>query len=178
MSEFQAVAATLTSIKAAGDLVSAFLDVRGAIQEQGKVFELQRVILAAHQSALASQEAQASLQERIRGLEKQISDFEIWNSEKTRYELVDVGSRGSVFAFRLKPEARGAEPLHLLCARCFEGRKRSILQATTELRMALRVHNCPECGTDYTFSRIPEPPTQDKHEFEYDPLPIKGQDLG
>ena len=61
MSEAQAVTVTLASLKMAGDMVKAFLDVRGAIQEQGKIFELQRVILSAHQSALDVQEAQSSL---------------------------------------------------------------------------------------------------------------------
>ena len=41
MSEAQAVTVTLASLKMAGDMVKAFLDVRGAIQEQGKIFELQ-----------------------------------------------------------------------------------------------------------------------------------------
>jgi hypothetical protein len=101
MSEVQAVAATLISLKTASDMVKAFLDVRGAIHEQEKIFELQRVILAAHQSALDAQETQAALLQRIRDLEEKISDFETWDSEKERYHLVKVGDE-SVFAYALK----------------------------------------------------------------------------
>ena len=49
MSDLRDAAALLTSLKAALDLTKAFLDVRGAVKEQGKIFELQRVILAAQE---------------------------------------------------------------------------------------------------------------------------------
>jgi hypothetical protein len=171
MSEFQAVAATLTSIKTAGDMVKAFLDVQGVIKEQAKIFELQRVILAAHQSALESQEAQSTLLERIRTLEKKISDFETWDSEKQRYQMKDVNpTKGSVIVYALKPEAAGTEPFHLLCAKCFEHRIKSPLQATPRLDMRLRIHICPECKTEYAFGHV-EPDNRPARAItEYDPF--------
>jgi hypothetical protein len=69
MSDLRDAAAVLGSLKAAYDLSKAFLDVRGTVQQQGKVFELQSVILAAQQSALSAQEAQSTLSTRISELE-------------------------------------------------------------------------------------------------------------
>ena len=152
MSEFQAVAATLASLNTAGNIVKAFLDVRGAIQEQGKIFELQRVILAAHQSALSAQEPQSALLQRIRDLEKQIADFETWEREKPRYQMMDVNpSRGSVIVYALKEEAKGTEPIHLLCAKCFQHRIKSPLQSSPKTDRGQRVHFCPECKTEYAY---------------------------
>jgi hypothetical protein len=172
MSEIQAVTATLISLKTASDMVKAFLDVRGAVQEQGKIFELQRVILAAHQSALDAQEAQSALLKRIYDLEQKIADFETWDSEKERYGLIKVGD-ASVFAYALKDEAKGTEPFHLLCAKCYQHRKKSILQDTPISIVASKPRStfCPECKTTFSFCGVSEPPpTKGTHEFEYDPF--------
>jgi hypothetical protein len=64
MSDLRDAAAVLGSLKAAYDLSKAFLDVRGAVQQQAKVFELQSVILAAQQSALSAQEAVGAVDSR------------------------------------------------------------------------------------------------------------------
>jgi hypothetical protein len=166
MSEVQAVAATLVSLKTAADMLKAFIDVRGAIQEQGKVFELQRVILSAHQSALDAQEAQTTLLTRIGELEKKIADFETWDREKDRYELKNVGVRGPVLVYAIKESAQGGEPFHLLCPKCYQHRLKSPLQATTEVKIGLRVHLCPECKTEFAFSIVREPPTRTLPKFD------------
>jgi hypothetical protein len=150
MSEIQAVATTLITLKTASDMVKKFLDVRGAIHEQEKIFELQRVILAAHQSALDAQEAQASLSQRIRDLEKKIADFETWERDKEHYHIV---KDGSVFAYVLKYAAKETESLHLLCAKCYEHRTKSILQMTPQSIVQMKPTNrfCPECKTVFAF---------------------------
>ncbi len=150
MSEIQAVAATLISLQTASNMVKTFLDVRGAINEQEKIFELQRVILAAHQSALTAQEAQSALSQRIRDLEKKITDFETWDSEKERYHLI---KDGAVFAYALKEDTKETEPPHLLCAKCYEHRIKSILQETPKSIVSSKPTNrfCPECKTVFAF---------------------------
>jgi hypothetical protein len=153
MSEFQAVASTLVGLKAAGDLVKALLDVQGAIKEQGKVFELQRIILAAHQSALAAQEAQASLLKRINELEQQIADFETWESDKQHYQLEDVGN-GSL-AYVLKEEPGSADQIHKICANCYQHRQKSILQPLT--RSMSKFLFCPSCKTEIYIGFHPWP---------------------
>jgi hypothetical protein len=144
MSEVQAVAATLVSLKTAGDMLKAFIDVRGAIQEQGKIFELQRVILSAHQSALDAKEAQTTLLTRIGELEKKIADFDTWESEKERYLLQDVGN-GS-FAYTLKEQTRGTDPIHQICPACYQHRRKSILQPGT--RGMKKLLFCVECKAE------------------------------
>ncbi len=155
MGEIQAVTATLISLKTASDMVKAFLDVRGAIHEQEKIFELQRVILAAHQSALDSQEAQAALSQHIRDLEKKIADFETWDHESERYHLV---KDGSVFAYALKEDAKETEPLHLLCAKCYEHRTKSILHhriAQSVSNVRVNIISGPE--VELVASIVPDP---------------------
>jgi hypothetical protein len=159
MSDLRDAAAVLGSLKAAYDLSKAFLDVRGAVQQQAKVFELQSVILAAQQSALSAQEAQSALSTRVSELEKRIAELEAWDAEKQKYELTKLAEPG-VFAYKLKPEAQGSGPVHELCANCFDQGHKSILQRETRVPGRSLVAFCPRCNsTFYIFGmRFTEPP--------------------
>jgi hypothetical protein len=147
MSDLRDAAAVLGSLKAAYDLSKAFLDVRGTVQQQGKVFELQSVILAAQQSALSAQEAQSTLSTRISELEKRIAELEAWGADKERYQLTKLAE--GVSAYALKPEAQRAEPPHHLCANCFHENHKSILQQEARSPGISRVLICPRCGAEH-----------------------------
>src|ERR1700751_6474089 len=92
LEEIKAIAATLTSLQTAGNIVNSFLGVRGAIQEQSKIFELQRVILDARQSALDTQATQTALLQRIADLEAKIASFDRWERESENYTLTNAGT--------------------------------------------------------------------------------------
>ena len=146
------IAAGLGALKTAFDLAKGLKDVNDTAALNSAVIELQEKILAA-------QQAQSTLVESVGALEKEVADLKAWDGEKDRYELKDVGAPGpSVFAYSLKPEAQGGEPFHLLCANCYQHRNKSILQATSELRLGLRVHKCPECNKEFEFSHKPPAP--------------------
>jgi hypothetical protein len=140
-------------------------------EAEDKITELHGVIMTAQYSALATYASQLSLLQTIQELEKRISDFETWNSEKSRYEMKDVNpGRWPVIVYALKRDAAGPEPFHLICPKCYQHRKKSILQATPDLKMRLRVHICQECKADFAFGSIgpPEPPA--RAAAEYDPF--------
>lgn len=142
--ELKAAGAAATSLKTALDMTKAFLDVKGAVEVQGKVFELQRVILAAQQDTFTAQEAQAALLARVRDLEKQIADLQTWDREKERYELAELTT--GVLAYRLKPQPEKTEPDHWLCPNCFDSHKRSVLQKEQWSHGRLQVMVCNSCG--------------------------------
>ena len=171
LEEIKAVAATLASLQTAGNMVNSFLGVRGAIQEQGKIFELQRVILDARQSALDTQATQTALLQRIVDLETKIASFDKWERESENYTLTNVGTNSiQIFAYAYTPKAESAKPFHLLCAKCYQHRTPSILQVTHETKTAPRVHFCPECKTEFVFSCAQNAPTNNLHQYEYDPF--------
>jgi hypothetical protein len=153
--ELKAAGAAATSLKAAFELTKAFVDVKGAVEVQGKVFELQRVILAAQQDAFTAQEPQAALLKRIGELEKEIADLEAWDREKERYALTEIAS--GVFAYKLKPEAQGAEPEHLLCANCFHQHRKSVLQFERRSVGRVEMRVCHACGAELVLHGGREP---------------------
>jgi rubrerythrin len=139
------IATTIGSLKAAFEIVKSFIGVRDATVIQSKIFELQREILSAQQSALSAQQAQFSLLEQIDDLEKQIADMKTWETEKQNYQLTEVAPR--VFAYALKPGMGGTEPLHWICAVCYQNGKKSILQGFNSGQSGW-THSCPVCHTE------------------------------
>ena len=128
MVDMSAVMGLASSLRAIVDITKAMKDVHDANLIQSKIFELMREIMAAQSCALEAQAAQSELLNRIRDLEAEKAELETWNTEKKRYNLTDFG--GSTFAYSLKPEEAKGEPLHRICATCYQQGKKSILQFT------------------------------------------------
>lgn len=127
MVDLAAVSGAMASLKTAHDIAKAMLGLRDATVVREKVFELQGAILSAQADTFEANAAQSALLDRVRQLEKEVADLEAWDAEKQRYCLQEVAS-GS-FAYTIKPDAKGAEPLHWICANCYEHRRKSILQS-------------------------------------------------
>jgi hypothetical protein len=151
MSAISGIAASLTT---AADITKAMIGLRDAALLQGKVIELQQVILAAQSSALTAQSDHFALMQRIRELEEEKAKLEGWEEERRRYTLKDYGEH--TFAFELKPEAANGEPIHRLCPTCFERGRKSILQFTNKIH-GQDVYNCPSCEKRFSFG-IYQPP--------------------
>jgi hypothetical protein len=155
MSDLQAIGAALGGLKTAAELAKAFVDVKSAVDVQGKVFELQRVILAAQQDTFTAQQTQSALLAGKDELEERIRQLEAWDGEEDRYQLEAVGREGSL-AYTLKPEAKGSEPDHHLCATCFQHRRKSFLQPHTIPEGRAQVLMCHECGLQIAVRGVPE----------------------
>jgi hypothetical protein len=154
MTDMTAITAAFQALSGAKILAEGLLSARDISLVSAKVAELNSKIIDAQNGIFAALEERSALVSRIGELEKKIADFETWQHEKNRYELIDLGGqgRGSVLAYALKKEAQGTEPFHLLCTKCYQHRIKSPLQATTEIRRAKRVHFCPECKTEFAFN--------------------------
>lgn len=139
--------AGLSAIKTAFDMTQGLQSIHDAVARDRAVIELQKEILLA-------QSAQAALLDRVSQLEKEVARFETWDAEKKRYELKAL--RVDVFAYMLKPDSRGVEPPHWLCANCYEQRKKSIFQWTPETAVARRVYRCPACNASIAPASEPK----------------------
>jgi hypothetical protein len=119
------------------DMAKGLKDINDAAIRNGAVIELQEKILAAR-------EQQSTLLERISDLEKQVAGFEKWETEKKRYYLQEIYPR--TFAYSINENARGSEPPHLICAKCYEDHKKVILQKSSAVHLS-----CPSCKTQIQF---------------------------
>ena len=131
--------AGLSAIKTAFDMTKALKDINDAAIRNAAVIELQEKILSAR-------DAQTALLDRVSSLEKQVAGFEKWDTEKEEYELKEIFPR--TFAYSIKESARASRPAHLICAKCYEDRKKYILQRADAAHLA-----CPNCKARIRFDK-------------------------
>jgi hypothetical protein len=91
---------------------------------------------------------QSNYQEVLRtkeDLEKKLAEDEKWDKERARYHLqkigTEIGAIGFAYVYALKAGQNAGEPDHWLCARCYNDKKKSILQPTPSASWWV----CPEC---------------------------------
>lgn len=155
MPDMSAIAGALSSMKAAIDITKAMKDLRDWSLVQSKVIELQSAILDAQGSLFSANEERSALIGKISQLEKRVAGIEAWDTEKQRYALAKAGP--GVFAYIVKPEMRGAEPAHYICAHCYKNGKAAILQHV-EIRGMGDFLECSSCQTKTLIEKGYVPP--------------------
>ncbi|RWE85528.1 MAG: hypothetical protein E5W28_01260 [Mesorhizobium sp.] len=154
MVDMSSISALAASLRMAGDITKAAIDLRDGQMIQSKVIELQGVILSAQSSALSAQADQFSLIEKVRALEKEVAYLKAWSAKAEEYEFKQVGT--GAFAYMRKPDAQPPEPVAWFCVivsrTTIEGqpfRAGDARQKTTELRFTLvriAMQNCMSLG--------------------------------
>lgn len=105
-----------------------------------KLIEVQAQVLQVQDAIVEKDRLLHALAERNRELESH-------ESERLRYQLREVGTRGGGFAYQLRPAAelpeRSDEPTHFVCQSCFDVRKhKSVLKRVRRPAPSLACPNC------------------------------------
>jgi hypothetical protein len=127
-------------IKAATDITQSMLTLKTDAAVTSKVIELNGVLLGLQGQLNTAHTEQGALVERVRTLEAELGKFQRWEDEKARYKLCQFPT-GS-FAYVIRPEAQGDEPIHHLCANCMDRAVKSTLQP-----WGIGVLKCSTCQT-------------------------------
>lgn len=158
MPDALAIGGLLQSFSAITNIGKALIGMRDAEVIKEKVIELNGEILAAQQSALATQRDQFTLLEEKRALEEEIAKLKAWDAQKQKYHLQNVrepnNPHGPAFAYTMKVDAGTGEPMHSLCAKCFEERHKSILQQETRDPGMIKVLFCPRCSGEISLTGL------------------------
>lgn len=99
---------------------------------------------------LDARAAHLACQERTMDLEKEVSRLTGFEADRSRYALTEIAP--DAYAWSLRPEHQGEEPLHHLCCRCYAEAKKSILQFARQ-QGGYRVLACPLCQAEV---RLPD----------------------
>ena len=141
------IVAAIQSTKTAIELVKAANGLSNYSELLTAVTAIQIKLADAIASELASQEKQAALAERVRELEKELSEVESWALLMQRYALFEFPTKA--LAYALKPGAEIGEPMHYLCTSCVDKRQRSTLQPNG------RLLHCSVCKTNVATKPAP-----------------------
>ncbi len=135
-------------VKTLFELIKATQGLSNSTAVLTAVSDVQQKLMDANAAALASQEKQALLAERVRELEAQLRDSEDWKKEMERYQLFKFPTKA--LAYKLKPQLANTAPMHYLCTACVDKKKKTTLQPIAEYL------HCPECKSNID-AEIPSP---------------------
>ncbi len=113
------------------------------------VAEVNLKLIQANQVALESQEKISSLQKQNNSLEEQLHSLNDWSTQATDYENVQVSS--GVFVVVSKKRGDKLQSVLKYCINCFENKKRSVLQHSSEAMRKCGL-NCHQCGSKVIFT--------------------------
>ena len=120
------ITSAIQSTKTALEIVKAARGLANYSELLAAVTDVQIKLTDAIASELAGQEKQAEFLERIRELERRLSEFESWDAQIQRYELFAFETKAMAYA--LRPGMENGQPMHYLCLPCADKRQRSTLQ--------------------------------------------------
>ena len=154
MDDISAITGLTAALKSAAEITKAMTEASDPGQIRTKIFELTREIISAQSCTITTQSSQFELLQSKRGLEEEITRLKAWNTEKYRYELRNVAP-GAV-AYVLKETMRGSEPVHWICANCFQsGKKRFLNESHSDLHFDY--HKCQECAGKIRIRKASSP---------------------
>ncbi len=119
--------AAIQGAKSLYELIKATQGLSNSVEVLTAVSDVQQKLMDANAAALASQEKQASLAERVRDLETQLRAVEDWQKELERYQLVEFPN-SKAFALKLRVQMANGDPVHYLCKACADKKQKTTLQ--------------------------------------------------
>ncbi|MGC2221434.1 MAG: hypothetical protein WA624_03200 [Methylocella sp.] len=164
MPDIAEFAGMITSLRAVAELAKLVVDAHDAGVRREKSLELQGQIVSALEDALTAQMAQSAQLKRVRELEEKMAQLETWNTEKEKYELVNIRDEsttqhfGAAWVRSLKPDTQPPEPPHQICPDCYQRSEKIVLQE--EQRPGrIRVVFCQRCHFEISRTGPWEPDT-------------------
>lgn len=132
------ISAAISSAKTALNIAKAAHDLSNFNELVAAISEVNTKLMDATAVALASQEKQSALSNRVSELEDQLRQIENWESQIKRYKLHEFPETKTL-AYKLQEDMSDDEPLHYLCATCVGKREKSIMQPSGHTL------HCPVC---------------------------------
>lgn len=144
--DIASITATVTGLKAAGDIVNGLLSAKTSSAINAAVAELNSHLLTVQREAMAANAEQFAMVEEIRTLKEEIATMKAWDCEKERYKLTIIGDTGIV-TYALQEAMSNSEPPHYLCTHCYEDGRKSILSPRKRKNTHV-MFVCGRCGDE------------------------------
>lgn len=143
------ITATVTGIKAAGDIVKSLIESKISSDVRGAINELQTQLFTATSNAASAIAEQTAMNEEILSLKKEIKKIKAWNIEKKCYKLSAPWQGAVVYA--VKKSMSNELPPHWICTNCYEDGRKSII-TQQKIGSGYLKFMCPKC--DLSFDSI------------------------
>jgi hypothetical protein len=143
------ISSAIASIKNLGDLIGHMKESSEKKKMAAAFADVQDKMMGLQSKIIETSAALAAAEERAREAEKKCMQMEDWQHQASRYQLKEIVT--GIYAYALKPGMEEGEPVHYLCATCYQKGKKSILQFEVRLGQS-RVYKCHECASSIRVS--------------------------
>ena len=140
------IGSLISSSKAAYNIAKGISALKSEVDRNESISKILEVLLSVQTNALSVNAIAQKLQEEKRQLEQKIMEFEKWSETESQYELKEIAT--GVFVYSYKTTVKTSEPIHWLCAKCYNKRKKSILQRRNHLPDGIH-YLCNNCNANY-----------------------------
>jgi len=122
------IGSLIASSKIAYDIAKSISALKSDVDRDKSITKILEVLLAVQTNALSVNSIAQELQEDKSALTQKLMEFEKWDETEAQYELKEIAI--GVFVYSLKIVKSLSEPKHWLCAKCYNEKKKSLLQRT------------------------------------------------
>jgi PIN domain nuclease of toxin-antitoxin system len=154
-----------SALKMSFDAVVTASKLHNQVEIDLRSSEFLKQIDELYSSVFGLYEKNAGLVTEKADLEKKLLSYEQWEKEAARYKLEEIDTQ--VFVYAYKKSNENQDPMHYLCAKCMNDKKKSILNLDHESSDGSKSYHCPSC--DKYLS------THSKRHVPLNPYPSRGQ---
>jgi hypothetical protein len=132
-------------LKAASDAAEKILEVKGILEFGDEIRELHTNVLAGLKAARVAELEQASMQQEILALKREVSDLKASKTKLERYELKRLPP--GVYVYALKEAEKGTAEQPYMCVKCFNSGVISPLNSIMTFN-GIETLRCITCNSD------------------------------
>ena len=140
------IGSLISSSKTAYVIAKGIYSLKSDVDRNESISKIIDILVSVQTNALSVNAIAQKLQEEKRHLEQKIVEFEKWSETESQYELKEIAT--GVFVYCCKPTDKTSEPMHWLCANCYNKRQKSILQRRTHGPGGIH-YICNTCNSNF-----------------------------
>lgn len=161
--DMNTISAALASLSLTANFVKKSIEKIKDDAVREKVQELLDTIIPLQSFVISLQTTVSTVNKEKEALEQKLREIENWRQEASSYELTQIAS--GVYTYTKKKTIESSEPVHYLCAKCYNDQRKSILQRVNKTMAGVK-YICHTCKSEFLDHSQSSPSTYENPNWD------------